>query len=293
VGQVSLDRVWFTGEAGASAEPPVASEWLEFTGGQVATALLALARLGLRVAYSGAVGDDAAAQRVLEPLQRAGVDCGAVKRVHGGRTRRARIRVERGSGEREVVPERDPRVALAPADLEAERIRASRALLVDLEDPEASIFAAGVANTTGAAVVLDADRLVPDAERLLSRVDFPIVSRSFAESLGDGSAREGLRTLAARARCLAVVTLGADGAIARAAGGGVELASPGFRVAARDTTGAGDAFHAGFVWGLLEGLDAAAVLRTANAAAALNCLAPGAQGGLPDRGALEGFLIGR
>jgi sugar/nucleoside kinase (ribokinase family) len=89
------------------------------------------------------------------------------------------------------------------------------------------------------------------------------------------------------------VTLGAEGAIACVARGSEVISSPAFRVGARDTTGAGDAFHAGFIWGLLGGLDAAAVLRVAHGVAALACTQPGAQGGLPDREALEAFLAGQ
>jgi sulfofructose kinase len=61
-------------------------------------------------------------------------------------------------------------------------------------------------------------------------------------------------------------------------------------VEARDTTGAGDVFHAAFAFGLLAGLGRTAVLRVANAAAAMSCRAVGAQGGLPDRASLEDFL---
>jgi sulfofructose kinase len=273
---------------GQGGPPP--AELPERTGGQVATAVLACARLGLHCAYAGAVGDDAEAERVLEPLRGAGVDCSGVVRVAGGRTRRALIRVDPASGERRVEPERDARVALAPADLEPGRVRATRALLVDAEDPEVSLWAARLAREAGVPVVLDADRRGRAAETLLGEVDFPIVSREFAESLGDGSVREALRVLASRARHLAVVTLGPDGAIAMARNGGRVLESPAFRVEARDTTGAGDVFHAAFVWGLLQGLDATAVLRSANAAAALSCRALGAQGSLPDREELAAFL---
>lgn len=282
-----MDRVWEVAPEEGGAPPPGLPER---SGGQVATAVLACARLGLRCAYAGAVGDDAEATRVLEPLRKAGVDCSAVKRVANGRTRRALIRVDPASGERHVEPERDARVALAPADLEAGRVRAARALLVDAEDPEASLWAARVARGAGVPVVLDADRRGRGAEALLGEVDFPIVSLEFAESLCDGSVREALRILASRARHLAVVTLGPDGAIAMARDGDRVLESPAFRVAARDTTGAGDVFHAAFVWGLLQGFDAATVLRSANAAAAMSCRALGAQGSLPDREELAAFL---
>jgi len=87
------------------------------------------------------------------------------------------------------------------------------------------------------------------------------------------------------------VTLGDAGAVAQA--GSERFTSPGFAVEARDTTGAGDAFHAAFLWAVLEGGDAASALRAANAAAALNCTALGAQGGLADRATLERFLAER
>jgi ribokinase len=87
---------------------------------------------------------------------------------------------------------------------------------------------------------------------------------------------------------MAVVTLGGRGALARL--GEREIACPAFRVEARDTTGAGDAFMAGFHWGLYEGLDPENVLRAAAAVAALNCRGRGAQAGLPDAGELRRFL---
>jgi sugar/nucleoside kinase (ribokinase family) len=63
-----------------------------------------------------------------------------------------------------------------------------------------------------------------------------------------------------------------------------------FAVDERDTTGAGDAFRAGFIWGLLQGQAPERALRVANAVAALSCTAVGAQAGLPTRGALEALL---
>ncbi len=287
IGQISLDRVEVVTEEGAGPAAPV-----ELTGGQVATALLALARLGATCAYAGAVGDDPAADRVLQPLRDAGVDCSAVKRVAGGRTRRARIRVDAATGEREVRAERDASVRLEPGDVDRRRVEEARTLLVDAEDPEVSRWAAEVASAAGLPVVLDADRPGPALATLLPLVDFPIVSHEFAEAWGNGSVRDALAGLAARSRHLAVVTLGAEGAVAQAAGGDPVLESPGFPVEVRDTTGAGDVFHAAFVWGLLRGLGVREVLRTANAAAAMSCRALGAQGALPDRETLTAFLAG-
>ena len=288
IGQISLDRVQL-----GDAAPGGAGQAFVFTGGQAATTALALARLGRRVAWLGAVGDDAAADRVLAPLQAAGVDCRGVKRVAGGRTRGARIRVDPSDGERVVHAERDRRVALAPGDLDATRLASARVVHVDADDSAASLRAATLARAAGAAVVLDAESAFPGWQELVQQTDFPIVSRPVAEEISKGSERGGLLALAEHARGLAVVTLGREGAIACAAGSTEVIASSAFRVEVRDTTGAGDAFHAGFIWGLLQGLDAAAVLRTAHAVAALSCTALGAQGGLPEREALEAFLADR
>jgi sugar/nucleoside kinase (ribokinase family) len=282
IGQISLDRVWrFDGPRPAAGAPEPA-DLPECSGGQAATASLALAKLGVSSAYMGAVGDDPAAAAALAPLQRAGVDCSAVKRVAGGRTRRALILVEQAGG--------DPRVSFARDDLDRARLESARALLVDAEDPETASWAAELAGAAGVPVVLDAGQSGEDCFELFSKVDFPIVSAEFAEYFWDGSAREALREIAGHARCLAVLTLGASGAIAQARDDDRVIESPGFRVAALDTTGAGDVFHAALIWGLLEGLSVEAVLRAANAAAALSCRALGAQGGLPDREALEALL---
>jgi sugar/nucleoside kinase (ribokinase family) len=290
IGQISLDRLW-VGDAPFGGEPPDGLP--ARPGGQVATAVLALARLGLRAAWLGAVGADPEAEAALAPLRAAGVDCSRVKRMPGGRTRRALIRIDRATGEREVIPERDPAVALGAADVDPAQVADAKLLLVDAEDAPASLCAARLAHPLGVAVVLDVDRVAPGADALLAEADFPIVSRAFAESYGSGSVRDGLRAVARRARRLAVVTLGPEGSVALARDGEHEVSTPAFAVAVRDTTGAGDAFHAGFAFGLLQELPVSGVLRVAHAVAALNCRQLGAQAGLPDRAALEAFLAER
>ncbi len=289
VGQNSLDRVCLLAGPLLAGGKSALIDSQDLPGGQIATALLACARLGLTTAYVGSVGDDPAADRVLAPLSRAGVDLSGVKRVANAPTRSATILVDSRTGERTILGYRDPRLALAASDLEVAPITRAGCLHLDAVDLEASGFAAETARSAGVPVVLDADSAGPGLEKLLAKVDFPIVSRGLAEAMGGrGGLRAALAELCALGAQLAVVTLGEFGALARH--GERVIESPAFRVAVRDTTGAGDVFHAAFAWGLLEGLAVEPLLRAANAAAAMSCRAHGAQGGLPTRDELEAFL---
>lgn len=294
IGEISLDHVCVVEEMPRSGAGIQLLGYARRPGGQVATTVLACARLGLRAGIVGGVGGDDAAEVVLAPLREAGVDLSGVARVAGAETRLAIILVHRASGERTVLGHRDPRLALDPARIERERERilGARVLHLDARDPKAAMAAARIAREAGIPVVLDAERSWPGAEALVELADFPIVSRRFAEEWGEtGSVRDGLRALASRGARLAVVTLGELGAIGSSSGRDFE--SPAFPVEARDTTGAGDAFHAGLIWSLLRGHDAERALRVANAVAAMSCEAPGAQGGLPTADAVGDFLATR
>lgn len=291
LGEISIDQVGVAGEIPAAGGKTDLLALTEQPGGTVATALLGCQKLGLRARLHGAIGGDAAGQAALRPLRAAGVDVAGVHAISDAATRRALILVDRGTGERRVFGYRDPRLRAAPGEkLSAESIRRARILLTDTSDPETAEWATEIAQEAGTAVILDADRPSPSAERLLEKVHFPVVSENFARALaGDGTVEGGLEALESRGAMFAVVTRGDRGALARCAG--ELLACPAFPVTVVDTTGAGDAFHAGFIWALLGGRHTPRdILRAASAMAALTCRGPGAQGGLVDVEELERFL---
>lgn len=291
LGEISLDRAIELDRMPVAGHKQTARAERDAPGGQIATAVLACARLGLRCAFVGAVGDDAAAKTALAPLRSARVDLTGLQQVAGGHTRQAFVLVERRGGERSVIGRRDARVSIDTGALDRALFERTRALLVDGADPEASVWAARAAREAGAAVFLDADGRVGELEKLLRWVDFPVISRRFAEEIGRGtSVPAGLEALCAAGARIAVATLGEYGAIALTGVGGRLLKSPAFEIAARDTTGAGDAFHAAWIAAVLGGEDLEQALRMANAAAAINCVAQGAQGGLAGREQLAAFL---
>lgn len=289
LGQCALDEVALVDGRPQFTGKQRIVELSHLPGGQIATALLACTRLGLQTALLSAVGDDPAAEVILAPLRAAGVDLRGVRVVPGARSQLSFIVVDRKSGERTVLWHQDSRLSVKFREVRREEIEQGRILHVDAQDVELSTWAAGVARAAGIPVVLDADTPGPGLDALLRRVDFPIVSREFAEKyFGSHDPRDGLKGLAALGARFAVVTMGDRGALGE--GGAGVIDSPAFPVTARDTTGAGDVFHAAFIVALLEGMNGAQTLRFANAAAAMSCRALGAQGALPTRAELEAFL---
>jgi len=254
-------------------------------GGQVATAMRALGRLGWRAAFAGAVGKDEGGELLLSALAEDGVDVSAARRAGGVATRSAVILVDRASSTRSIIEHRDPHLNLPPGSLPVDRIESARVLLADATDLAAAVAAAHVAREAGVRVVVDVDEAAGElASPLMALADVVIASEGLVRGAGRGFLDEGLSALAERYNGAAVVcvTLGRRGC--QAVSHGVRTAAPAFDVPCVDSTGAGDVFRAGFIaaWlGAPGGQDLHTALRYASAAAALSCGGTGAQGGLP------------
>jgi sulfofructose kinase len=247
-------------------------------GGQVATTVVACQHWGLRTRYVGKLGDDLAATLHREAFSHAGVETRVIT-VPGGASAQSLILVD-AQGERTVLIRRDERLALHPTDLDRESITNARALHVDGYDTEAAILAATWARAANIPVIADLDELYPNVEALIENVDYLIVSRDFPSRLtSEPDLEQALRKMHRRHNCrLAAATLGQDGVLAF--DGKRLLHTPAFRVPVLDTTGAGDIFHAGFIYALLADWSLDRQLEFACAAAALNCTAVGARGGI-------------
>jgi sulfofructose kinase len=247
-------------------------------GGQVATAVAACQQWGLRTRYVGKIGDDQAAVIHRAEFERLGVEAHLVRAPECA-SQQAVILVD-DTGERTVLWKRDHGLTLRPNELRREWITNARALHVDGHDTAAAVLAAGWAHDAGIPVVADLDDLYPGVEELLPRIDYLITSRDIpARITGNQDLRESLTEVRSRYGCrLTAATLGHEGVLAWD-GSQLYYASA-FRVQPLDTTGAGDIFHAGFIYGFLQGWPLKRQLDFACAAAALNCTAPGARGGI-------------
>ena len=190
------------------------------------------------------------------------------------------IFVDHATGERTVFWDRDARLTVLPQQLEPAAITAARALLLDGCDEDACLMAAGWARQAHIPVVADLDTVYPHVDKLVPFIDYLIASTNFISSFtGRLDPFKALEYLAQKYQVrVPGLTLGRDGALVYEAGR--FHYSPGYVVPTVDTTGAGDIFHAAFIYGLLAGWETPRTLDFSNASAALNCTALGARGGI-------------
>jgi sulfofructose kinase len=265
---------------------------LVMTGGQVASALAACARLGLRTKYIGAVGDDERGRMQLESLAEAGVDATEVKIRRNCATQTAYIIVDASTGERTVLWRRDDRLSVDPGEIDPEQIARGRLLHIDGHDTPAVARAAEIAHGRGIPVTVDVDTIYAGFDRVLPHVDYLVASAEFPERwTGERDPFRALERIQDEyGMRVAAMTLGSHGALARE--GGRFLYSPAYVVDAVDTTGAGDVFHGAFCYAVLEGMSLTGGLDFSNAMAALNCTALGARGGIRGLEEIRGLMAG-
>lgn len=247
-----------------------AREFVRAPGGKGANQALAAARLGAEVRFVGAVGSDGLGDEALALLRAAGVDLAGVRTVDGP-TGLAMIEVD-DAGETTivVVAGANAHVAVQP-----EHLAGSDAVLTVLEIPEEAVLAAARACPGFFAINAAPARELP--KTVLRRTDLLVVNRAeyAAQPHADAAAA-------------VAVTHGAAGAVLLRGGREVAHAAPP-PVVAVDGAGAGDAFTAGLLLGILAGLDDADALRRACAVGALAATRLGASSS-PTAAELDAFL---
>lgn len=257
-------------------------------GGQVATTVVACQTWGLSTRYVGKLGDDHAARLHREAFDRAGVEAHIVT-VPGGVSPQSIIIVD-GGGERTVLCRRDDHMALQPEELRREWVVNARVLHVDGHDTAAATQAARWAREAGVITVADLDDTYPGVEELVANIDYLIVNRDFScRLMDDDNLERALRGMMARyGSRLTAATLGEDGVLAWNGKQMIHCAA--YRVPVVDTTGAGDIFRSGFIYGLLQDWPLVRQLDFSCAAAAINCMAQGARGGIKSVDVIEELM---
>jgi sulfofructose kinase len=266
-------------------------EHKQSAGGQAATTMVGLQRLGLSTAYAGRFGSDAEGLFGLQALTSENVNTEFAELIEGAHNQVAFIIVDASSGERTIIWDRDERLSYRADEAPAALASRGRVLHLDAHDPPACARMARAARASGTIISADIDNIYDGLHELLPLLDILIGSREFPHRL-TGIADERASLIELSARCCGIVglTKGKDGAMVYCDGQIIESSAYEVPGGCRDTTGAGDAFHSGFLFGLLNGEDVETSLRTANAVAALKCRALGARTALPNKEELNDFF---
>ena len=267
-------------------------------GGSAVNFAVAMARLGISSGLISKVGSDEAGRFLREGLKQEGVDIKHLKR-EDGTTGTIFVIVDR-NGQRTMLSFRGINVRLLPEEILREYIEGSRLLHVSgyslLRAPQcdAALTAMKYAKEANVRISLDPSPLVRLVERklvaeALELVDLLLPNEAEAKYLSrKRNIRDAGRTLLEKGTSIVAMKLGPKGCLVMDEND--EFHVPAFNVESIDTTGAGDAYNAGFLAGHLKGWNLKRSAEFANAAAALKTMKGGARNGLPRIGELEAFM---
>jgi ribokinase len=283
IGGLNMDLIVRVEQLPRPGETIVGEDLLRAAGGKGANQAVAAARLGADVSMVGRVGHDAFGRELSRLLRDSGVSS---RWVHGAdRPTGAALILVDSLGENSIAVAPGANMELLPEDVPRRAIEAADVLVAQLEVPLASIEEAfRLARLASVRTVLNAAPVSRVPESLLDLADALICNEVELGQLSGQSVAPGEEAAAARqvrrfADQVVVVTLGARGAIALV--GSDVVSVPAFSVDVVDTTGAGDAFVAGFVAGRWFESGVAEALRWGCAAGALATTRRGAQPSMP------------
>ena len=261
-------------------------------GGPASTALVTLSRLGISTSFLGSISDDPFGVKILNNLKSEKIDVSCLKSTPGYTSQSAFIAITREGEKRTIFWHRGTVPHLAKRDVNISQFPKARILHTDGLMVKASIEAAKQAKSLGMTVVMDAGTMREGSKELSRLVNILIASETFATPLvgQDAPHDTALHALRELGPEQVVITLGARGSIGLNNQGIVRQKA--FPISAVDTTGAGDVYHGGYIYGLLQGWDMHECMRFASATAALKCAKIGSQSGIPNLKDINALLKG-
>lgn len=282
VGDALMDFQYWVERIPAPGQDVQILAYEENAGGSAANSAAGMAWLGIGSAFCGCIGNDANGSRVMSILEKAGVDTCLVQRT--GSTGYVLSMID-PSGERTMFSYRgaSEQTALTPALqtalAEAELVLMSGYMLANTVQAGFALELANTARQAGVLVALDASpafgAIAPNIQQqALGLCDIFLPNRDELTMAGTGSWQENLEQLSHKIPCIAV-KMGVEGAVlvlsdkfaaahAPEHAAANRLVAPAVPCMPLDTTGAGDAFNAGFIAAFLQGLPPLQWLETGN-----------------------------
>lgn len=296
LGSLNVDFVVRVERRPNEGETILGTNFSIFPGGKGANQAVAAAKLGGKVAMAGRIGDDVFSKILLDSLSKARVGQEYIAITPGVSTGSAFITVD-NTGENAIIVVPGANGCCSKRDVDALRpyLQKAKILMLQLEIPlETVTYAAEVAHSCGARVMLDPAPPVSIADALFKSVDIITPNEHEASFLTGRkvfdveSAKLAALDLLARGVKAVVIKLGAGGVVYGELGRFGNIV--GHSVQTVDTTAAGDAFSGGLAVALCEGKSLAEACRFANGVAALSVTRKGAQTSMPERREADAFL---
>lgn len=257
-------------------------------GGPVPNVAVGVSRLGFNTALIAPVGDDPFGKLMLDELKKDSVDTSymLIKREP---TALASGWIEQTSGNRTMVLSR--KIQVKPSDLILKNLPLPKILHLDGRDMPATLKLAKWAKRNNIIVSFDIGSMRNDVSEVFPYVDHLVVADAYALPFTNSkTARSAIKKLRAYCNGTIIVTEGIRGSVGQDSAGRAYLFQPAYKVKNVDTTGAGDCYHTGYLYGLLKGYPLAERMKVGSAAAALKCTKPGARTGIPTEDELLRFL---
>lgn len=289
IGAVSWDRFLVVPRHPEPNEKIRAIHSEESAGGMTATALVALSRWGLSCRFVGMIGYDEYSDLIVDDLSAEKIDIQYLIREPNADGRRSTVLVDNRNGNRSIIsgPHRVP--PILPESIHPEIFTGARVLHLDSTVDECCLEVVAAAREAGLFVTLDIECLGKRTMHLMRSADVIIVPMHLAaECTGQTVASRAAYALHLQTERAVVVTDGSNGC--EYVDKDLAFQQPAFKVPVVDSTGAGDVFHAGYIYGLLAAWDPRRIVRFATWAAACTCKELGGRKGIPSYAAVHEFL---
>lgn len=289
LGQVTVDEIYILQFIPKIDEVVFVKKRVKQQGGMVTTALKTISRLGGSVEFIGGIGDDDNGKYVLDVFRDGNIDIKQVEIFKNQATAYSVILVDKKTGKRTII--NNPGVQKADLKLKIPDITGAKIIHLDGSWFETAVESARLAREKGITISIDLSPSNYDSKvfELIKLCNYIIVPWKFAKyHTMKATALMAGRKLLEYGPDVVIITKGRNGSLVISEDKEFEI--PAFQVPVKDTTGAGDSFHGGFLFGLTKNYNLKEAVIFASAVAALNCTKIGGQGGLPTFQEVKKFL---
>lgn len=292
IGNNTIDNVYVTHGVPGPDQKLNAISVKQYAGGQAANVAHCLAAFGLPVHFLGSFGDDEAGTASKASLLDCGISLEGELTVSQCPTHVATVIVDHESHRRSIVMYKDDRLRLRNSFVKPEWVQRASLVYFDNHEPEAALAAAKVASAREIPVLADLEVLGPRVAEMLSHISSLIApAEILGEMTGEEDVEKALRWTQRTGPSTVVATMGSAGAIG-ISGDHAPVSVPAAPCNVVDTTGAGDAFHAGYIAGVCAGMGFPEALKFASHTAAAKCEENGPRVGFARARELRAMFLG-